>query len=437
MINQKEFTQRRKALMELIGPGGIALIPTAPVKSRNRDVDYPYRPDSYFYYLTGFAEQEALAVLIPGREQGQYLLFCREKDPEQETWHGRRVGLENACDIYGADDAFPIDDVDDIVPGLLENCSRLYYAMGYDAAFDEQVHGWLNGLRARVREGVCAPTETIHLDHLINELRLFKSPAEIATLRISANIAIAAHRRAMECCRPGMNEYQIAAQISHTFMERNAQMAYPSIVGGGENSCILHYMENNTPLADGDVLLIDAGAEYQFYASDITRTIPVNGRFTPAQKAVYEVVLNAQEAAIAEVYPGNPWIMPHLAAIESITEGLLNLGLLQGELDSLIENEAYKRFFMHRSGHWLGMDVHDVGEYKVNQEWRGFESGMVLTVEPGIYIPAGDEDIAPKWWNIGIRIEDDVLVTDTGHEVLTAALEKTVAEIENRMSQHL
>lgn len=433
-MNQNEFAQRRQALMDMIGPGGMALIPAAPVKNRNRDVDYPYRPDSYFYYLTGFAEPEALAVLIPQREQGQYILFCRERDPEKETWHGRRAGLEGACELYGADDAFPITDVDDIVPGLMESCQRLYQAMGYYPEFDAQVNEWLNNLRSRVREGVCAPQETVHLDRMLNELRLFKSPAELEALQTSADIAMQAHRHAMQSCRPGLWEYQLAAQIQHTFMQAGAQAAYPPIVGGGANGCILHYTENNAQLQDGDLVLIDAGAEHQFYASDITRTYPVNGRFTPAQKDIYELVLAAQTAAIAAIQPGNRWIDPHHAAVETITEGLRDLGLLFGKTRALIEEEAYKRFFMHRTGHWLGMDVHDAGEYKVHEEWRALEPGMVMTIEPGLYIPAGLPEVPEKYWNIGIRIEDDVAVTEDGHLVLTEALPKSVAEIEAFMA---
>jgi len=434
MLDKTEFVRRRAALMEKMGDGGIALIPTAPVRNRNRDVSYLYRPDSHFYYLTGFAEPDALAVLMPGREQGEFLLFCRERDPYQETWHGRRAGLEGACALYGADDAFPITDLDDILPGLLESRSRLYYAMGCYPEFDALVLEWLNGLRARSREGVSAPQETVHLDHLLNEMRLFKSPAEIALLRESAAIAVQAHRRAMRYVRPGRWEYQVAAQFYHAFMEADAQLAYPLIVGSGANSCILHYHENNAPLQDGDMLLIDAGAEYQYYASDITRSYPVNGKFTQAQRAVYEVVLQAQTAAIAAVKPGNPWIAPHLAAVEAMTEGLRGLGLLVGNKETLIEEEAYKRFFMHRTGHWLGMDVHDVGDYKRNNEWRSLEPGMVLTIEPGLYIPGDQADIAPMWWHIGVRIEDDILVTDTGCEVLTAALPKQIDEIEAWMS---
>ncbi len=430
-----EFVRRRQALMDLIGPGGMALIPSSPVKSRNRDVDYPYRPDSYFYYLTGFAEPEALAVLIPQREQGQYLLFCRERNPTQESWHGRRAGLEGACELYGADDAFPITDIDDILPGLMEGCRRLYQAMGYYPEFDAQVNEWLNTLRSRAREGVCAPAETIHLDHLLNELRLFKSPAEIDALQASADIAVQAHRRAMQYCRPGVWEYQVAAQIHHCFLEADAQPAYPTIVGGGENGCILHYTENNARIKDGDLVLIDAGAEHHFYASDITRTYPANGRFSPAQKDIYELVLATQMAAIAAVQPGHRWIDPHYAAIETATEGLRQLGLLVGKQRALIEEEAYKRFFMHRTGHWLGMDVHDVGDYKVHDDWRCLEPGMVMTIEPGIYIPGGQEDVPEKYWNIGIRIEDDVIVTEDGHRVLTAALPKTVDDIEAFMAE--
>lgn len=433
-MDNTEFSRRRAALMEAIGAGGIALIPAAPEATRNRDVDYPYRQDSDFYYLTGFPEPEALAAIIPGREQGQYILFCREKDPEKETWHGRRAGLEGACEKYGADDAFPITDIDEIIPGLMESCHKLYYAMGCYQDFDNQVMDWMNQLRARARQGVHVPTEIGALDHLLHEMRLFKSPAEIAKLREAAVIAGRAHQRAMRLAKPGLMEYQLAAEFFHEFTRSGADSSYPPIVGGGENGCILHYTENNALLKDGDLVLIDAGAEWDFYASDITRTFPVNGRFSAAQRSLYELVLEAQQAALAAVSPGNSWNAPHAAAVEVITQGLLERGLLFGKRDKLIEEEAYKRFYMHRTGHWLGMDVHDVGDYKIGEQWRSLEPGMVLTIEPGVYVTPA-QDIAEEWWNIGIRIEDDVLVTEDGYEVLSKDTPKTVAEIEALMAK--
>jgi Xaa-Pro aminopeptidase len=431
----KEFTRRRKKLMDLMGDGGIAIVPTAPVRIRNRDVEYPYRPDSDFYYLTGFPEPEAVAVLAPNRPQGEYLLFCREKDTDKELWHGRRVGLEGACEVYGADDAFPITDLGDILPGLLENRERVFYTMGSDADFDQQVLGWVNQVRGKSRTGVRAPYEFIALGHHVHDMRLYKSAAEIKSLRKATAIAAAAHRRAMQVCRPGLREYQLESELIHEFIQGGGRApAYPPIVGGGANGCILHYTENKDVLGDGDLVLIDAGVEYDGYASDITRTYPVNGRFNPVQRAAYEVVLAAQQAAIKKIVPGNHWNEPHEEAIKVLTRGLVEIGILKGRVSQLVKKEAYKPFFMHRTGHWMGLDVHDVGDYKVGEEWRMLEPGMVMTVEPGLYLTAGTKGLAKKWWNIGIRIEDDVLVTRDGNEVLTMGVPKTVEQIESWMS---
>ena len=434
-MKQSEFVRRRKRLMQVVGKEGIAILPTAPVRPRNRDVEHPFRADSDFYYLTGFPEPEAVAVLVPGRSHGEYILFCRERDPEMETWHGRRAGLEGAIDRYGADDAFPIGDIDEILPGLLENRERVYYAMGCNSDFDRQVMEWINLLRKKSRAGIHAPGEFIALDHTLHDMRLYKSSAEIKVMRRAAQITAAAHCRAMQVCRPGMMEYQIEAELLHEFMREGARSpAYPSIVGGGANGCILHYTENDAPLQDGQLLLIDAGCEYEFYASDITRTFPVNGRFSAAQRTLYQLVLDAQRAAIAQVRPGNHWNQPHQAAVKVLTEGLVTLGLLKGKVSTLLKDEAYRRFYMHRTGHWLGMDVHDVGDYKIGDEWRVLEPGMVMTIEPGLYIPAGSKGVAKKWWDIGIRIEDDVLVTRDGGEVLTDGVPREVDEIEALMA---
>ena len=421
--------------MQQIGDDGIAIIATAPVRQRNRDIDHPFRPDSDFVYLTGFEEPEAVAVLIPGREQGQFIIFCRERNPKMETWDGYRAGLEGAQKIYGADDAFPSNDIDEILPGLMEGREKVYYAMGCNPNFDQQVFGWLSQLKKQQRAGVHAPGEIIALDHLLHEMRLYKSAVEIKSMRRAAEISAEAHKRAMQFTRPGVKEYQVEAEIIHTFMQNDARSAaYPSIVGGGSNSCILHYIENNETLKNGELLLIDAGAEYEYYAADITRTFPVNGRFSRAQRKLYQVVLDAQYAAIEQAKPGNHWNQPHEAAVKVITEGLVELGLLKGRLSTLIKNGAYKRFYMHRTGHWLGMDVHDVGEYKEGDVWRTLEPGMVLTIEPGLYIPAGSKKVDKKWWNIGIRIEDDVLITKDGNEVLSAGIVKEAAEIEALMA---
>ncbi|NIR59374.1 MAG: Xaa-Pro aminopeptidase [Gammaproteobacteria bacterium] len=432
-MNPKEFGKRRRQLMRMMGEGGIAVVPAAPERIRNRDVHYPYRQDSDFYYLTGFPEPEAVAVLVPGRKQGEYILFCRERDPAMETWSGARAGQEGAIERYGADDAFPVTDIDDILPGLLENRDRVYYTMGAYPDFDQRVIGWVNQVRGKARAGAHAPGEFVSLEHLLHDMRLYKSRAEIAAMRQAMSVTHEAHRRAMQICRPGMAEYEIEAELVHTYRRHGCEPAYPPIVGGGANSCVLHYITNRDTLNDGDVLLIDAGAEYDYYASDVTRTLPVNGRFTKAQSAIYEVVLAAQAAAIDEVRPGNHWSDPHDAAVRALTEGLVEHGLLKGRSAKLVRDEAYRRFFMHRTGHWLGMDVHDVGEYKVDGEWRELEPGMTLTVEPGLYIPAHSKGVAKRWWNIGVRIEDDVLVTRDGPEVLSAGIPKEIDEIEALM----
>lgn len=432
---KQEFARRRKRLMETMGSQAIAIVPTATVRIRNRDVEFPFRADSDFYYLTGFPEPQAVAVLAPHRPQGEYLLFCRERDPEREVWDGLRAGLEGAIESYGASDAFPYSDMDDILPGLLENKSRVYYTMGHDAEFDHRVAGWVNQVRGRGRAGVRAPEEFIALGHVLHDMRLYKSKPEITAMRQAAQITVEAHRRAMRVCRAGMYEYQIEAELQHAFMRGGARaVAYPPIVGGGANGCILHYRENSALLKDGDLLLVDAGAEYDCYAADVTRTFPVNGRYTPAQREAYEVVLEAQRAAIEKIKPGNHWNDPHEAAVRAVTKGLIDLGILKGKLATLVKDEAYKPFYMHRTGHWLGMDVHDVGDYKVGGAWRVLEPGMTLTVEPGLYLKAGTRGLAKRWWNIGIRIEDDVLVTSTGNEVLTAEAPKTVEQIESLMS---
>ena len=435
-MEKREFARRRKRLMDLVEPGSIIIQPNAPERVRNRDVYYPFRSDSDFYYLSGFPEPESVLVLVPDRPQGEFLLFCREKDPEQETWHGRRAGLEGACAEYGADDAFPITDLDDILPGLLENKERIYYTMGRYVEFDQRLVSWLNRVTSKGRAGVHAPDQFVSLGHVVHEMRLFKSSQELKAMRRAAKIAAEAHKRAMAVCRPGMREYQVEAELLHCFMQHGARApAYPSIVGSGANSCILHYTENTATMKDGDLLLIDAGAEYDYYASDVTRTFPVGGEFSEAQRLAYEIVLEAQAAAIAEVRPGNGWNEPHEAAVEVITRGLVDLGILKGRLRKLIDAEAYRPYYMHKTGHWLGMDVHDVGDYKLADEWRIFEPGMVTTIEPGLYFAATIRDLPRAWWNIGIRIEDDVLVTETGHEVLTIEAPKSVDDVHAAMQR--
>ena len=434
-MQKKEFAKRRQHLMDIMGPDTIAVLPNAPVASRNRDVDYPYRSDSNFHYLTGFDEPESVLVLIPGREHGEYILFCRERDLDKEIWDGYRAGQDGAINNFGADDSYPISDLDDILPGLLEDKEKVYYTMGNQPSFDQHMVSWLNHLRQASRSGKHSPTEIIELEHCLNELRLFKSSQEIKAMKQAAKASVQAHIRAMQFTKPGKWEYEVEAEIIHEFMKHGCRSpAYPSIVGGGENGCILHYIENNAKLKNNDLLLIDAGAEYECYAGDITRTFPVNGKFSPAQAALYQVVLDAQKAAIAAVKPGNHWNQPHEVAVEVLTQGLVDLGILKGDVAQLIEDAAYREFYMHRTGHWLGMDVHDVGDYKVGGEWRLLEPGMVLTVEPGLYI-RDQAHVDKKWHFTGIRIEDDVLVTKDGCEVLTEAAPKEIDEIEALMAE--
>lgn len=425
-----EFAKRRRQLMRMIGEGGIAILPAAPERLRNGDVEYRYRQDSDFHYLTGFSEPDAVAVLIPGRNHAEYILFCRDRDPAREAWDGRRAGPDGAIADFGADDAFPSSDIDDILPGLLEQCDRVYYTMGIYRDFDQQVIGWVNGLRARARAGAHTPQEFVALDHLLHDMRLYKSRSEISAMRKAARIAVAAHKRAMHACQPGVMEYEIEAELVHEFRRKNADVSYQPIVGSGPNACVLHYRANQARLEDGDLLLVDAGCEYDFYASDITRTYPVNGSFTAEQRAVYEIVYESQQAAIAKVRAGNHWNDPHDAAVRTVTRGLIDIGLLDGKPAKLARDGAYKKFFMHRTGHWLGIDVHDVGDYKVDGEWRVLEPGMVMTVEPGLYIPAGSKGMSRKWWNIGIRVEDDVLVTRTDPDVLSRDLPSDADELE-------
>jgi Xaa-Pro aminopeptidase len=434
-ISKTEFARRRKNLMGLMAPNSIAIIPSAREQVRSRDTAYPFRQDSDFYYLSGFTEPDAVLVLLPGRRHGQFILFCRERDPGRELWHGHRAGPEGACQRYQADDAFPIGDIDDILPGLLEGRERVYYSMGRSAEFDRRIMGWVNRIRTKESSGAVPPGEFTDLDHMLHELRLFKSAAELRLMRRAAEITARAHRRAMQASRSGLYEYQLEAELQHEFTSGGARFpAYPSIVGSGENACVMHYIENSDKLRDGDLVLIDAGCELEHYASDVTRTFPVNGRFSTAQRALYEVVLRAQLAAIAEVKPGNHWNQPHDASVRVFTEGLVALGLLKGSITNLIKRNAYRAFYMHRVGHWLGLDVHDVGDYRVGDEWRVLEPGMVMTVEPGLYVSAGNTRVAKKWRGIGIRIEDDVVVTENGCEVISSGAPKTVEEIEALMA---
>lgn len=431
-MNTLEFIRRRISLLQNIGDG-IAIIPTSPELIRNRDSHYPYRFDSYFYYLTGFKEPEAVLVLIAGIEP-QSILFCRDKDMEREIWDGFRYGADAAKAEFGFEQAYSISQLDALMPKLLANQSKLFFSLGADASWDARVTGWLNQVKAQVRSGVSAPDDIADVRKIVDEMRLYKSPDELDLMRRSANIAAAAHNRAMQKVRAGKMEYEIEAEFLHEFYRKGAQSpAYTSIVAGGANACTLHYNANNCELKDGDLLLIDAGCELDGYASDITRTFPVSGKFSAVQKDVYELVLAAQAAAIAQVNPSNHWNAPHDAALDILAQGFIDLKLCQGSKEAVLESGAYRQFYMHRTGHWLGLDVHDAGEYKDKHgDWRMLQAGMTLTVEPGCYIRPAD-NVPQHLWNIGIRIEDDVLVTQHGCEVLTASAVKAVADIENLM----
>lgn len=436
MTTNKEYAARRKDLMLQMHKNSIAIISSAPEKIRSRDTHYPYKQNVNLSYLCGFPEPESVLVLIPGRENGETVLFCRDKDPLRETWDGYREGPDGAVKNFGADDAFPISDIDDILPNLIEGKDRLYYAIGKDPEFDKHLMDWINHVRSQRGNGALPPGEFVDLDHFINEMRLFKTAGEVKIMRKAGEISAKAHVRAMKASRPGVFEYQLQAEIEHEFaMSGSVGPAYSSIVGGGKNGCVLHYVENKDLLRDGDLVLIDAGCEYQNYAADITRTFPVNGKFSVEQAAIYDVVLKAQADAIAMIGPGIEYNKTNEATIRTITQGLVDLGLLQGDVDELIANEAHREFYMHGAGHWLGMDVHDVGDYKIEGQWRVYEPGMVVTIEPGIYIAPGSPNIDEKWHGIAVRIEDDIVVTKDGNENLTSAVPKERNEIEALMAE--
>jgi Xaa-Pro aminopeptidase len=431
MIPVEIYSDRRRQLASAIG-GGIAIIPTSPERVRNRDSHYPYRFDSYFYYLTGFREPESVLVLTGGA-QPRSILFCREKDQEREVWDGYRYGPEHARTALGFDEAYAIGSLDARVTELLADRVAVHCHLGSDAAWDARVIGWLNQVRAKARTGIAAPREVCDVNALLDEMRLIKRTEELAVMRRAATISAQAHQRAMRAARPGRTEYEIEAEIAYEFRRHGAQSpAYTPIVAAGEHACVLHYVSNDGILRDGDLLLVDAGCELEGYASDITRTFPVNGTFSGPQRGVYELVLAAQAAAIAAVRAGSTWNAPHDAAVRVLAQGMIDLGLLQGTLDGVLESEAYRRFYMHRTGHWLGLDVHDAGDYKRDGAWRALEPGMVLTVEPGCYIRAG-EGVPERLANIGVRIEDDVAVTATGCEILTAAAPKKISDVEALM----
>jgi len=434
MIEPKEFARRRKQLMRMARPDAIVIVAAAPERVRNNDAHYPYRQDSDFHYLTGFAEPDAVLALVPGRSPSETILFCRERNPERERWDGVRVGTEGAVAALGMDDAFPIEDIDEILPGLIEGRSRVYYHFGRDTDFDLKLIGWVNRVRELVRSGAKPPHEFVALSHLLHDLRLYKSRNELRLMRKSAKIAADAHVRAMRATRPGMNEHEVEAELLHAFRSQGAVPSYVPIVGGGANACVLHYRANNAVLAEGDLLLIDAGAEYQCYASDITRTFPVNGRYSEAQRALYDIVLAAQLEGIDEVRAGHSFNAYHDAAVRTITKGLCKIGLLSGSVEKNLREHTYRKFYMHKTGHWLGLDVHDAGDYRVDGEFRVLEPGMVVTVEPGLYVAPDLKGVPAKFRGIGIRIEDDVVVTTGAPEVISAGVPKDADEIEALMA---
>jgi len=439
------YIERRARLAARMQPGSVAVLATAPEVLRNGDSDYPYRHDSYFYYLTGFTEPESLLVLVApmGGTPARSILFCREKNLEREIWDGYRYGPEAARTEFGFDEAFPIGELDAQMAKILANVPALYYALGHSAALDAQVASWLKAVRAQGRSGIAAPGTACHLLGILDEMRLLKDAGEQALMARAASIAAGAHARAMRFTRPGVFEYEIEAELLHEFRRHGAQFpAYTPIVASGANACVLHYNQNNRQCREGELVLVDAGCEFDGYASDITRTWPVSGRFSAPQKALYELVLRAQEAAFAAIVPGRAYSAMHEAAVRVLAEGMLDLKLLDrnryGSAEDAIADKAHTQFYMHGTGHWLGMDVHDVGPYRdlalADRPSRPLLAGMALTVEPGIYVrPA--EGVPEEFWHIGIRVEDDVIVTDDGCRVLSGDAPKGVAEIEEMMKE--
>ena len=428
-IGVDEYARRRRQLMQMAGEDAVLLVAAAPERMRNADAAWPYRQDSDFHYLSGFPEPEAVLALLPGRRHGEVVLFCRERDPAHERWHGESIGSERAVAGYGVDDAFPIEDIDDILPGMIEGRARVYCHFGREPEFDARLLGWMRRLR-QLRGGGVVPKEFVSLGHLLHDLRLYKSRAELKLMRASAAIAVEAHLAALRIATPGSHEYEVEAELFRVMRGRGAVPAFAPTVAGGANACVMHYQKNRAVLRAGDLLLIDAGAEVDCYASDISRSFPVGGRYSREQRALYEVVLAAQLAAIDEVRPGRAFGAAHAAAVQVLAEGLCMLGLLKGSAEAAVAEGSYRRFFPAKTGHWLGLDVHDVGDYRVDGESRLLEAGMVLTVEPGLYVAADDLSVAERWRGIGIRIEDDVLVTRAGNEVLTAAMPKDADAIE-------
>jgi len=429
MIAPAEFARRRAELMRMAGEGAALVVAAAPQRMRNADAAWPYRQDSDFHYLTGFPEPDAVLALLPGRARGEAVLFCRERDAVRERIEGAWIGPENAVTQFGVADAFPVEDIDDILPGMLEGRTRLYCHFGRENEFDAQLLRWMRRLRSS-RGGGVVPREFVSLGHLLHELRLYKSPAEIALMRRAAKVATDAQRAAVRAARPGAAEYEVEAALLHAMRAHGAVPSYPPTVAAGRNACVMHYTRNRGKLGRGDLLLIDAGAEVECYASDIARTWPIGGIFSREQRALYGVVAEAQQAAIEEVRTGRPFTAAHDAATRVIAHGLCALKLLPGNARAALKSGDYRRFFPHKTGHWIGLDVHDVGDYRIDDEPRMLEPGMVATVEPGIYIAPDDATVSPKWRGLGIRIEDDVAVGARGSEVLTAALPKSIEDVQ-------
>jgi Xaa-Pro aminopeptidase len=435
MIKQKEYSRRRRQLMRMAGEDSIIILLAAPARIRNNDAYYPYRQDSDFLYLTGFREHDAMLVMIPEGKEGQCMLFCRSRDPEREMWDGAMVGLDAAVSEYGMNQAFDFSEVEKRLPDLLHDRERIYYDLGRAPMFDQRLIGWLNEFRGKARKTFHAPEEIHALDHMLHDMRVYKSREELSAMRRSAKVAIEAHECAMKLCSPGLNEADIHAELLHTFTRHHCEPSYLPIVGGGANGCVLHYIANRDPLNDGDMLLIDAGAEFDGYASDITRTFPINGKFSPEQRDLYEVVLAAQAAAFEQAYAGKQWQDMHDAAVRVATEGMISLGILEHSLEEELETKGYKHFYVHNTGHWLGLDVHDVGEYTIDGHSRELEPGMVMTVEPGIYIHPQESSVSKCWRGVGIRIEDNIAITRDEPLILTDDLVRTPDDIEALMAQ--
>lgn len=435
-LHQSEFAQRRHKLLDQLAPNSALVIQSAPMVNRNSDVDYLFRQDSNFYYFSGFNEPDAYLLLKKTASGSEYHMFCQPRNKEMEIWFGYRAGEAGVKQDYQVEHSYSNELLAEKLPELLNGVEHLYYHWE-NSVLTEHLQDCLATMRKRSRQGVIPPSQLLQLSNITNEMRLIKSPAEQELMRRAAEVSAQGHIKAMQGCKPGVMEYQLDSHLQHCFtMNACPQAAYPSIVGGGKNGCILHYIENDQPLKDGELVLIDAGAEYQYYAGDITRTFPVNGRFSAEQAALYEVVLKANLECIAMVKPGTNWNSIHEHAVLVLTTGLVELGLLKGEVNALIEEEAYREFFMHKLGHWIGMDVHDVGDYKVDGQWRNLAPGMVMTVEPGIYVAIDNMQVDERWRGIGIRIEDDVLVTEQGCEVMTSSVPKSIAEIEALMADN-